>query len=223
MKIVFYVVVNGRKTGVFCGWEECRKNVENFSGSEFKKFNSKEEANRYYSQIKNERKNIEKVLGSKKDDIYLSVADLQKKYASKEEAICFVDGSYCPEQNKYGFGGVLISGGNVRQFSQLCFDNQMASMRNVAGEIMGATEAIRLSLVTGVKVLNICYDFEGIEKWCTGNWKCHCDAAAEYKRFYDFARRMGMKIHFIKVKSHASIPMNDFVDSLARNTIFAED
>lgn len=40
----YYVVWKGRKTGIFDNWEECEKQIYKFSGSEYKSFKTKEEA-----------------------------------------------------------------------------------------------------------------------------------------------------------------------------------
>lgn len=40
----FYVVWEGRATGVFDSWEECRLQTENYPGAKFKSYNSQQEA-----------------------------------------------------------------------------------------------------------------------------------------------------------------------------------
>jgi ribonuclease HI len=40
----FYAVWNGRQTGIFNTWEECKKQVEGFDGAQYKSFESKTEA-----------------------------------------------------------------------------------------------------------------------------------------------------------------------------------
>ena len=45
VKGAFYAVKAGRKTGVFTTWEECEAQVKGFSGAEYKKFDTMEEAN----------------------------------------------------------------------------------------------------------------------------------------------------------------------------------
>lgn len=40
----YYVVWNGRKTGIFTTWADCEKQVKGFSGAKYKSFASKEEA-----------------------------------------------------------------------------------------------------------------------------------------------------------------------------------
>ena len=42
----FYAVQSGRVPGVYLTWEECKKQVDGFSGAVFKSFPTREEAER---------------------------------------------------------------------------------------------------------------------------------------------------------------------------------
>ena len=64
----------------------------------------------------------------------------------------------------------------------------MASMRNVAGEIYGSMAAMKYALEKGIKKLSIYYDYMGIAKWCTGEWKTNKDGTIAYKKYYDKIR-----------------------------------
>lgn len=46
-------------------------------------------------------------------------------------------------------------------------------MRNVAGEILGATVAMKKALELGFSNMKLCYDYAGIEHWAKGEWKCN--------------------------------------------------
>ena len=50
---------------------------------------------------------------------------------------------------------------------------EMASMRNVAGEIEGAMAAISYAEQNGIQELTIYYDYIGIENWPTGKWNAN--------------------------------------------------
>lgn len=50
----FYAVVRGYKPGIYESWEECKKNIDGFSGQECKSFATLEEAEAYYYGAKNE-------------------------------------------------------------------------------------------------------------------------------------------------------------------------
>ncbi|MDR1773704.1 MAG: RNase H1/viroplasmin domain-containing protein, partial [Clostridioides sp.] len=45
----FYVVRKGRNTGIFNTWNECKKQVDGFSGAEYKSFTSHSDAKIYLS------------------------------------------------------------------------------------------------------------------------------------------------------------------------------
>ena len=48
----FYAVRKGRKVGIFNTWQETKENVDNFSGAEYKSFNSIEAAQAYLNADK---------------------------------------------------------------------------------------------------------------------------------------------------------------------------
>ncbi|MFT8322232.1 MAG: ribonuclease H family protein [Bacillus sp. (in: firmicutes)] len=49
----YYVVWNGRKTGIFTTWAECEKQTKGFQGASFKSFPTIEEAQHAFAQGKN--------------------------------------------------------------------------------------------------------------------------------------------------------------------------
>ena len=117
MKKNFYAVKCGRKTGIFTTWQECREQIDGFSGAEYKGFATYDDALCY--------------LGSAK-----------KEELTKCEAIAYTDGSFLLSEGKYSFGVVLFVGDKKLEFSRSFEDADMASMRNVAGEISGAAFAM---------------------------------------------------------------------------------
>jgi ribonuclease HI len=74
----FYAVKKGRTTGIFLTWNDCNEQVKGFPNAIFKKFNTKEEANKFILSddlITTEKNNISsfftpnKVICHKKDFI----------------------------------------------------------------------------------------------------------------------------------------------------------
>jgi ribonuclease HI len=97
----------------------------------------------------------------------------------------------------------------------------MALMRNVAGEIEGAKLAMRFCADNNIEEIDIYYDYEGIEKWCTGAWKTNKTGTIAYKKFYDEISRK-VKVSFIKVKGHSGDKYNDIADRLAKDSVGVE-
>ena len=66
--------------------------------------------------------------------------------------------------------------------------------------------------------LYIFYDYAGIEKWCSGEWKTNKNGTRKYKEFYDEISKK-VKVHFVKVKGHSNDHYNDLADKLAKKAL----
>ena len=89
----------------------------------------------------------------------------------KNHSFAFVDGSFNKATNTYGWGGFLIDEFGHKHILQGSGKKvALCAMHNVAGEILGAADAMQTALKLGMKELTIYYDYEGIEKWVTGKW-----------------------------------------------------
>lgn len=62
---------------------------------------------------------------------------------------------------------------------------------------------------------NIYYDYEGIEKWRTGDWKAKQEGPKAYKDFYDSVKNI-IKMRFVKVAGHSRNKYNDIADQLSK-------
>lgn len=190
----FYAVKNGRHTGIFKTWEECRRQVTGFKGAAFKGFETLEDAEAFIS------------------------GGAQDTNPREGAAVAYVDGSYDQRSRRFSYGMVLFLGGEAITKNEAFSDPELAQMRNVAGEIKGAEEAMLYCLENGIEKLDIYYDYAGIECWCTGAWKTNKPGTIDYKAYYDFAKTK-VDIRFIKVKGHSGDKYNDMADKLAKEAL----
>ena len=192
----YYVVRNGYNTGIFNSWAECEKQVKGFSGAEFKSFKNIDDAKKY--------------LGINEQ---LSLFD-----EASNKAVAYCDGSYNTQTLEFSYGLVIFYNGEEIRMSQKFSDEELSSMRNVAGEIMGAKAAMEYCLDNGIDTLELYYDYEGVEKWCTGEWKTNKTGTIEYKKFYDSIKDR-LSVTFNKVKGHSGDTLNDLADKLAKEAL----
>ncbi len=198
----FYAVKNGYHTGIYNTWDECRKEVSGYSGAQYKSFGTLADAEEY--------------LG-----INHQISLFDENVPQKNTAVAYVDGSYNISTKIFGCGVVIFYDGRDITFSKSFSDPEMATMRNVAGEIEGAKLAMQYCLDNNIEEIDIYYDYEGIEKWCTGAWKTNKEGTISYKQFYNDASKK-LRVNFIKVKGHSGDKYNDMADRLAKDAVGIE-
>lgn len=192
----YYAVRKGKVTGVFETWEECRDSVEGYPGAEYKGFASLKEA-----------------------QAFLGVAEETEIVRELPEAdwlLAYVDGSYDDSLKKYSFGCVfLLPDGHI--YTQYGNGDREQSLqhRNVTGEMLGAMYAVKTAMANGYSGIEVCYDYQGIEKWVTGEWRSKTELTQKYAQAM---RQWGQSIgiRFRKVAAHTNIVYNELADRLAK-------
>ncbi len=191
-----YCVKVGRNTGFFGTWDECKKQIDGFSGAVYKSFTSQADA-----------------------DLYMNINKKPEKvFADNEKAVAYVDGSYKHSSREFSCGAVLFYDGEEKHFSEKFSNPSMAEMRNVAGEIMGSVTVIKYCIQKGIKALDIYYDYEGVAKWATGDWKANKKGTQAYRDFCMKSEK-DIQIKFVKVKGHSGDKYNDLADELAKRAL----
>ncbi|MCI9197808.1 MAG: RNase H [Lachnospiraceae bacterium] len=193
-----YAVRTGRKPGIYQTWAQCQEQVRGFSGAVFKSFPTMAQAEEYM-----------RLPGSAGPGASEGTDEIQT------EAVAYVDGSYQAGRKQFSCGVVLFHEGEELHFSELYDDAELAQMRNVAGEIKGSQKAIQYCLDHQIKSVTIFHDYEGIAKWCTGEWQTKKEGTQSYKAFYEQAKGK-VDIRFVKVKGHSGDTYNDLADQLAK-------
>ena len=215
----YYAVKNGRKPGIYTTWDDCKKQVDGYAKAEFKSFKTLEDAKEFVGM----RKQIETSPEEKPVIISKDVFETEKTIVMDipierrtDTLIAYVDGSNISDK-KYGFGIVGIDHGIVLfEAYGTGQEDGMRTMRNVAGEILGAMEAVKYAKRHGYKLVKIYYDYKGIEMWVTGGYK----AKNPYTQYYrEFMNSQGIEIEFYKVKSHTGVEFNERADELAKMAV----
>ena len=203
----YYAVKVGRETGIFTSWDVCKAQVQGYSGAVYKGFATLEEAQAF--------------LSGTGDSIVCEAADAAQDFTQLPdgEMAAYVDGSFLLEQRRYAFGAVIFYNGQEYRFSGSDNDIDLADMRNVAGEIMGAERAFSFALEQHAKVLHVFHDYEGIARWCTGEWQAKKTGTQAYRAAYLDAKAKGLEIVFHKVKGHSGDTYNELADHLAKSAL----
>lgn len=199
----FYAVKRGKVTGVFYTWDECKSSIDGYSGAEYKGFSTEEEARQYLlndaGKMNTDAENREECVPGK--------------------VIAYVDGSFDEKIGRYAFGCVIIlpSGEVIKESGNGDAPDSLL-LRNVAGEMLGAMFAVRWCGMYEYPAIDIRYDYSGIEKWVTGEWRTKNELTGKYA---DYMRRNGrkMQITFTKIRAHTGNHYNEEADKLAKEAL----
>lgn len=195
MKKKYYGLYDKTNSYITESWDEALELIKTMVAPRYKGFSTLEQAKAF---IKGEE---------------LILDDIDPK-----EPRAYIDGSYDVKTGNYSFGGVLIIGNQIYSFNKKYENDEYSSMRNVAGEIKGAGFITQYAINQGIKRLHIFFDYNGIEKWATGEWKAKSSIAVEYVAFCQRVRSQ-IQIIYHKVKSHSNDYYNDMADKLAKDAL----
>ena len=207
----FYAVKQGRKTGMFLTWDDCKKQVMGYPGAIYKSFGTEAEAKEYLGIIGTEAGNS--------SEGNMSASDGMQSVNPASDAVeIYVDGSYHAATKEFSYGMVVLIDGREEKFSQKMTDPELAQMRNVAGEIKGSEAAMQYALDHEIPSIIIYHDYQGIASWCNGDWKANKAGTIAYRDFYQKTKQK-VNIEFRKVKGHSNDKYNDMVDELAKEAL----
>ena len=204
MEEKYYAVKEGTSRGIFRTWEECKASVHGYPGAVYKSFKTEGEALAY--------------LGVEQDGKPAENLPANNVCKSDDCVKIYVDGSYNSATEEFSYGMVVLLKNGEEKYNAKFNDKKLAAMHNVAGEIKGAEAAMQYAIDHKISEIEIYHDYEGIARWCLGQWKTNREGTKAYKAFYDEASRQ-VRIRFVKVTGHSNDKYNDMADQLAREAL----
>lgn len=197
----YYAVKVGKTTGIFDDWSKCNESIKGFPSAEYKSFPSLEEAEAYLGDIDFWRDKVK--------------TDLDQDFV-----VAFCDGSYDDKLKRYSHG-VLVIYGNFQESEIYGYSNnpKYLSTRNVVGEILGVINALDWAVSNGYSKIKIYYDYEGLEKWISGEWKAESETAKMYVSIFKNRYADIIQAEFENIKGHSNNKYHDRADELAKKAL----
>lgn len=196
-----YAVKKGHQTGIFDNWADCQAATKGFSGPEFKRFSTREEAEAY---LKDRDIWIEQVAKDNSDG-YL---------------VAFTDGSYDKDLKRYSYGVKFIRpDGSEEDICGYGSNQEYIDSNNIIGEIFGVINALDWAISNEFEKIKIYHDYEGLSKWISGEWTASSKAAKMYTSLYELKFKDFLEVRFEKVLGHSNVIYNEKADQLAKSAL----
>lgn len=204
----YYAVRQGRRTGIYSSWEQCKAQVDRYPGAEYKAFSSLEDAKTFLAASQSPAASPNSTPSRAKS--------LKSKYSGAIHI--WVDGACIQEptgRRRIGWAYVIVqNGAELHRESGQDIPVDSARHRNVAGEITAVLKALAWCQAHDITTVTIHHDYQGLASWATGAWKATTPLTQMYVQTI---RNSGVIIHWDKVAAHSGDFYNDLVDRLARN------
>lgn len=123
----------------------------------------------------------------------------------------YVDGSY--NNHKVGYGAVIIHKNKVKIELFGSVPKEFSHSRQVGGELFAVMQVVQWCQKEKIPEITINFDYWGIQKWVTGEWKTNISLT---KNYASFIKNSPIQIHWQKVKSHSGNLWNQRADELAK-------
>lgn len=198
---MYYAVRKGHTTGIFDNWPEAQAATSGFSGPEYKKFRTKEEAEAY---LDNRDVWVEQVAEDNKAG-YL---------------VAFTDGSYDKGLNRYSYGvAFILPDGTEKSICGYGSNKEYLDSNNIIGEIFGVINAFDWAISNEYEKLKIYHDYEGLSKWITGEWGAKAKVSQMFVSLYRTKFDGFIQVEFVKVPGHSNVIYNEKADQLAKSAL----
>ena len=211
----FYAVYKGKSGNpkILNSWDECKAEVIGCKGAIYKSFKTELEAIEFLKLNSQGKANIKKTNDS----------DINEKIDLETSGlVIYVDGSFSLEKKNFSYGLIAIDNGKEIYEDFGCgVDEDAVSLRNVAGEVLGALKAVEYAIENNYKSVTIVFDYQGIESWAIGTWKRNKKLTMDYhEKMQEYKKKINIK--FVKVKGHSGDKYNEIVDKLAKKALGIE-
>ena len=198
---MFYAVKKGHVTGVFDNWPDAQSATAGFSGADYKKFRTREEAEAY---LDNRDIWVEKV-----------AEDSGNGYL-----VAFTDGSFDKELERYSYGvNFILPDGTEESICGYGSNPDYIDSNNIIGEIFGVINAIDWAISNGYEKIKIYHDYEGIPKWISGEWSANKKISQMLVAIYRTKFEGVIQTEFEKVPGHSNVIYNEKADQIAKSAL----
>ncbi len=222
----FYVVWQGRQTGIFNDWDTCKKQIDGFNGARYKSFKTQAEADKAYSGGSSPGAGSGKAKGAGGSN-----RSLVKTHSSKEVDLIdasiklFTDGGCEPNPGKAGSGVAVYRDGKLDALWYGLFEPNGTNNTAELNALHQAMLMARSEMLDNHTVAIFCdskYSIQCIIQWAV-NWKKKGwkKQGGEIKNLpliqdmFALYQELEGKVKILHVNGHVGVEGNELADRMS--------
>jgi ribonuclease HI len=218
-----YAVKRGFHTGIFCTWDECKKEIENFEDAIYKRVLTYDEAYAFLNSNTvfsyNNNNDVDSVKSNARTNDDMAIEEYVKNSLKNGRLLAFVDGSYDIVRKWYGSGALIIAPTfEIIEITYSANYEQFLKSRNIAGEVFAALIALKWAKDNRFDKISILYDYLGVCNWIDEKWRTEVPVSIKYVKTYQ-EKYNDLDLNFYKIKAHSNNKYNDIADQLAKMSL----
>ncbi len=226
----YYVIWQGRETGIFTDWDTCKKHIDKFAGARYKSYKTREEAETAFqgssfAAIKKKAKATPKKFSGKGLKTY-TAAEID---SLKAHTKIFTDGGCEPNPGKAGSGVAVYREGKI---SELWFGLFNPQGTNNTAELSALHQALLMAEIEIEKKNSVAifcdskYSIQCVTQWAVGwekkGWKKQDGEIKNLEIIQTmFALYMKLKkaVKVLHVNGHVGVEGNELADRMSIHAI----
>ena len=135
---------------------------------------------------------------------------------------CYVDGSFNDRIPNYSYGIIcILNDAIIHSAGGIGKNTEAISMRQIAGELLGAMQALVYARRNGYARVVVFHDYKGVSLHADGTWKRTNPFSVTYYDWMQafFRNNPDMSVDFRKVGAHSGNQYNELADVLAKAAV----
>jgi ribonuclease HI len=228
----YYVVWQGRETGIFTDWSTCKKHIDHFPGARYKSFKTLPEAEAAFKGIKSTSKTA---AGSKSSGTSTVKKAGLKTYTAKEitamqiETKIYTDGGCEPNPGKAGSGVAVYRDDRVDELWYGLFNPKGTNNTAELNALFQALVMAKDEINQGRTVAIFCdskYSIQCVTQWAVGwqkkGWKKsggEIKNLALIKEMFALYQSVQKEVQVLHVNGHVGVEGNELADRMSIRAI----
>ncbi len=225
----YYVIWQGRETGIFTDWATCKKHIDKFPGAKYKSFKTLAEAESAYTgRPSNSSTPASKSVTSAKRN---ATSNSIKTYTESEidrldfTTKIYTDGGCEPNPGEAGSGLAVYRDGEIDELWFGLYSPNGTNNTAELGALFEALEMAKVELVKNRTVAIFCdskYSIQCVTQWAAGwekkGWK---KAGGEIKnlelikKIFNLYQELKGNIKVLHVNGHVGVEGNELADRMS--------